>query len=96
MCKGVHLQAQIFLNSWLVEDKWSVPRPGRYNRGERAPGSHWIGGWVGNRASLDDVKKTEFLNLPVLEIRPLSRPARSQSLYRLHYPFSKIVLCLVN
>jgi hypothetical protein len=43
---------------------------------------------VGPRASLDDVVKREFLTLPGLELRPLGRPARSQSLYRLGYPGS--------
>jgi hypothetical protein len=40
---------------------------------------------VDPRAGLDDLEKAEFLTLPGLEIRPLSRPARSQSLYRLRY-----------
>jgi hypothetical protein len=35
---------------------------------------------------LDDVEKRKFLTLPGLELRPLSRPARSQFLYRLRYP----------
>jgi hypothetical protein len=30
---------------------------GRFTPGERAPGVHWIGGWVGLRAGLDDMKK---------------------------------------
>jgi hypothetical protein len=47
---------------------------------ERAPGTHWVGGWVNPRAGLDDVEERRFLPLPGLEIRPLSRPARSQSL----------------
>jgi hypothetical protein len=34
---------------------------------------------------MDDVEKRKFLNLPELELRPLGRPARSQSLYRLRY-----------
>jgi hypothetical protein len=37
---------------------------------------------------LDDVEKRKFLTLPGLELRPLGRPARSQSLYRLSYPGS--------
>jgi hypothetical protein len=37
------------------------------------------------RAGLDDVEKRKFLTLLGLELRPLGRPARSQSLYRLHY-----------
>jgi hypothetical protein len=43
---------------------------------------------VGPRASVDDVEKRKFLILPELELRPLGRPARSQSLYRLLYPGS--------
>jgi hypothetical protein len=34
---------------------------------------------------VDDVEKRKFLILPGLELRPLGRPARSQSLYRLRY-----------
>jgi hypothetical protein len=52
------------------------------------PGTHWIGGWVDPRAGLDEVKKRKLFTLPVLELRPLGRPARSQSLYRLSYPGS--------
>jgi hypothetical protein len=40
---------------------------------------------VNPRAGLDDVEKRKFLTLPGLELRPLGRPARSQSLYRLRY-----------
>jgi hypothetical protein len=50
--------------------------------GERGPGVNWLGGWV------DDLEKRKFLTLPGLELRPLGRPARSQSLYRLRYPGS--------
>jgi hypothetical protein len=42
--------------------------------------------WVDPRAGLDAVGKRKFLTLPGLEVRPLGRPARSQSLYRLRYP----------
>jgi hypothetical protein len=55
---------------------------------ERAPGTHWIRGWVDPTAGLDDVEKRKFLTLPGLERRPLCRPARSQSLYQLRYPGS--------
>jgi hypothetical protein len=41
---------------------------------------------VGRRTGLDDVEKRKFLALPLLELRPLGRPSRSQSLYRLRYP----------
>jgi hypothetical protein len=66
-------------------DEWSASRPGRFTPGERAPGTHSIGGWVEPTAGLNDVKKRKSLTLPGIELRPLGRPARSQSLYRLLY-----------
>jgi hypothetical protein len=36
-------------------------------------------------AGVDDLEKRKLLTLPGLELRPLSRPAHSQSLYRLCY-----------
>jgi hypothetical protein len=65
-----------------------TPRP-LYPR-EKAPGTHCIGGWVSPRAGLGDTKMITFLTLPRLELRPLGRPARSLSLYRLRYPRSSI------
>jgi hypothetical protein len=41
---------------------------------------------VDPRVGLNDVEKRKFLTLPALELRPLGRSARSQSLYRLRYP----------
>jgi hypothetical protein len=73
------------LTSALVGGKWSTSRPGRFTPGERAPGTHWIGGWVDLKAGLDDLQKRKFLTLQELELRPLDRPARSYSLYRLCY-----------
>jgi hypothetical protein len=40
---------------------------------------------VDPRAGLDDLEKRKFFTLPELELRPLSRPVRSQSLYRLRF-----------
>jgi hypothetical protein len=40
---------------------------------------------VGPCVSLDEPESREILSLPGLELRPLGRPARSQSLYRLRY-----------
>jgi hypothetical protein len=37
--------------------EWSASRPGRFTPRERAPVTHWIGGWVGPRAVLDAVVK---------------------------------------
>jgi hypothetical protein len=42
--------------------------------------------WVDPRAGLGHVKRRKFLTLPGLELRPLGRPTRSQSLNRLRYP----------
>jgi hypothetical protein len=43
----------------------------RFTPDERAPGTHWIGGWVDSTAGLDDMEKLKFLTLPGLELRPL-------------------------
>jgi hypothetical protein len=85
---GVDVEIHIFLTSAVAGDEWSASRPGRFTPGERAPDTHWIGGWVDPRVGLDDVEKRKFLTIPGLELRPLGRPARSQSLYRLRYPGS--------
>jgi hypothetical protein len=37
------------LTSALDKGEWSDSRPGRFTTSERAPGTHWIGGWVGPR-----------------------------------------------
>jgi hypothetical protein len=55
---GVGLYIHIFLISALAGGELSASRPYRFNPGERAPNSHWIGGWVDPRASLDDVEKS--------------------------------------
>jgi hypothetical protein len=88
MCRST-----FFLTSALAGGEWSASRPGRFTPGERAPGTHWIWGWVGPRAGLDNLEKRKFLTLPGLELWPLSRPARSQPLYRLRYPGSFCTGC---
>jgi hypothetical protein len=37
---------------------------------ERAPGTHFIGGWVEPRAGLEDKEKWKFFTLPELELQP--------------------------
>jgi hypothetical protein len=73
---GVDVYIHVFLTSALIEGEWSDLRPG----------THRIEGWMDSRAGLDDMEKRKFLILPELELRPLGRPACSQSLYRLRYP----------
>jgi len=49
--------------------EWSVSRPGRFIPMERAPGIHWIGGWVGPVVVLDAVMKLKILS-PYRESNP--------------------------
>jgi hypothetical protein len=87
---GVDVCIHIFLTSALAGGEWSASRPGRFTPSERAPNNHWIGSWVDPRVTLDDVEKRKFFTLRGLKPRPLGRPARSQSLYRLSYPGSSL------
>jgi hypothetical protein len=57
---GVDVQIHIFLTSALVGGVVS------FTPEERASGTHWIGGWVGPRAGLDDLEKRKILTLPGL------------------------------
>jgi hypothetical protein len=65
--------APLSLTSAVGRGEWSASRPGRFTSGDRAPGAHWIGGWVELTTGVDAVEKP-------------GRPARSSSLYRLSYP----------
>jgi hypothetical protein len=48
------------LTSALDGGEWSASRPGRLTPRERAPVTHWIGGWVGPRSVLDVVVKRKI------------------------------------
>jgi hypothetical protein len=65
---------------WVVS---ITPRP-RFTPGERTPGTHWTGGWVGPRASLDAEARRKILCL-CRGSNP-GRTFRSQTLYWLIYP----------
>jgi len=43
------------LASALDGGEWSASHPSHLTTREEAPGTHWIGGWVGPRAILDAV-----------------------------------------
>jgi hypothetical protein len=50
--------------------------------GERTPGTHCTGGWVGPRAGLGTDDRGKILSpLPEIEPRSPGRPARSQTQY---------------
>jgi hypothetical protein len=80
--------APLFFTSALYGGEWPASRPGPFTQLETAPGTHWIGGWVGPRTGLDDMEKRKSLPLLGLELRSLGRPVRRQSIYRLRYPGS--------
>jgi hypothetical protein len=50
---GVDVQTHVFLTKVLVGGERSASRISRFTPGERAPGTHLIGGWVGPRAGMD-------------------------------------------
>jgi hypothetical protein len=55
-----------------------TPRP-RFTPGDRTPGTHWTGGWVGPRAGLDTPARGKILylcrgsNLDRLVVQPVGR-----------------------
>jgi hypothetical protein len=56
--------------------EWSASQPGHFTPKKSAPGTHWIGGWVGPRANLDVVVKRKVLSpcqdLNLLIIQPIA------------------------
>jgi hypothetical protein len=54
---GVDVSIHIFLTSAVIGGEWSASRTGRFNPGEGATSTHWIGVWVDPRAGLDDLEK---------------------------------------
>jgi len=48
-----------------MDVQWSASRPGRFNTGERVPGTHWIEDWVEPRTGLDaKAKRKKITSLP--------------------------------
>jgi hypothetical protein len=72
-------RSTFFLTSALDGGEYSASHPGLLN-----PGTHWTGDWVDPRVALDDAEK--ILRTNGTQLRPLSPPDRSQSLYRLSHP----------
>jgi hypothetical protein len=62
-----------FTTSALDGGEWSASRPGRaFTPGERTPGTHWTGGWVGPRAGLDTEDRGKIL-CPAGDRTPIAR-----------------------
>jgi hypothetical protein len=55
---GANVQIHVLLTSIPVGGEWLASCPGRFTPGERAPGTHWMGGWVGPKTGLDAVEKS--------------------------------------
>jgi hypothetical protein len=77
--------APLFLISTLHAGEWLDSLTFRFASGERAPGTHWMEGWVSTRAGLDAVE-----NIKILQCRESNpdHPDRSTYVYRLSYPDS--------
>jgi hypothetical protein len=71
-------RSTFFLTSALVGGEWSFSR---LCRREKAPGTHFIGGWVNPRAGLYEMGKRKFLTLPGLELPLLLVVQRVASRY---------------
>jgi hypothetical protein len=60
---GEEYSSYSFTTSALDGGEWSASRPGRaLTPGERTPGTHWTGGWVGPRAGLDTETRGKILS----------------------------------
>jgi hypothetical protein len=72
LCLTKHHAMQAYLGSGVTAPRifdlgtrggeWSASRPGRFNPREKAPVTHWIGGWVGLRTGLDAVVRRKIPN----------------------------------
>jgi hypothetical protein len=72
-----YVQIHVFLTSALVGGEWSASCSSLFTPGEKVPGTHWKGGWLGPRAGLDDLEKRKSLTLLGFELDPSCRPSRT-------------------
>jgi hypothetical protein len=77
----VNIWIHVFLTWAVVGGEWSSSSTGRFTFWERAPDRRLGGPRIRSRRHGEE----KFFLLMGLEPGPLGRPARSQSLYRLHY-----------
>jgi hypothetical protein len=89
---AVYVEIHVFLISALFEVEWLASHSSRFTPGKTAHGTHWIGGCVGPRASLNAVEKRKFLTLPRLILWPLSCPADTDCIILM----PKVIICLLS
>jgi hypothetical protein len=84
----VDVQIYAFLSSAVVGDELSASHPGLFASREIFADTHWIWGWLGPRAGLDDMKKWKLLTLLGLKIGPfVAQPVVSAIPTELRDPF---------
>jgi hypothetical protein len=53
---GADVLTHTFLTSALAGSEWLASAPAALPPRERAPGTHWIEGWVNPRAGMEDLE----------------------------------------
>jgi hypothetical protein len=96
---GVDVYIPVFSTSSLV-GSGELQAPASLPQGERAPNTHWIGGWVDPRAGLSDMERRKIMSLVGFELRLLGRSACSWSLFfylfKLQMGFYPVAVILVQ
>jgi hypothetical protein len=59
---GMDVQVHVFFTFALVGGEWSSSRPAALPPGERARGTHCVGGWVDPTTGLNDMKELKILD----------------------------------
>jgi hypothetical protein len=82
------------LTSVLDGGEWSAARTGRFTPMDRAPGKHWIGGWVGPRAGLDTMSKRKIPS-PCWESNPDDPIAQSVASHYTDWAIPAIIIIIL-
>jgi hypothetical protein len=54
------MYSSTILDLGIDAGEWSVSCPGRFTPGDKAPCTHWIGGWMSPRVGLDAVEQRKM------------------------------------
>jgi hypothetical protein len=92
-CGRSGVLAPTFLTWALDGSERSASRSCRFNPGERAPGTHWLGGWVGPRFDLDAAEKRK--NLHCRDSNP-GLSVCSPSVLKIYSPFRTTFVCTLS